>query len=115
MVLWADGIRSARVGRTVNRWRRAIDANAGSDEPEDQVSGKFPAIRAIGASRKIIRLVRVGDGEPLHAAGRAGHATSAARSDGGRATSFRAGKAAGGPFQNSGRDACRLFGTDSNC
>ncbi len=66
------GVRPARARRAQHPRRSAQPADAGADEPQDQVPRGLPAVRAERAARAGERLVRAGLRLALHAAGGAG-------------------------------------------
>ena len=78
-----DGVRPAGARGAQHPRRPALAADAGDDEPEDQVPRELPPVRPVRAARARPRVVRhaAGRGEPVHAAGRpgAGRAPRAAR------------------------------------
>ena len=64
MVSGADGIWPTGTGRTLHHWRCTISEDAGSNEPEDQVSGEFPAICAVGVARESSEYFELEDESP---------------------------------------------------
>ena len=53
-----DGVRPARPRRAQHPRRCAVAADAGDDEPQDQVPRELPAVRAVRAARARARVVR---------------------------------------------------------
>ena len=77
-----DGVRAARARRAQHPRRRAQPDDAVGDEPEDQVPRVVPAVRAGRCCRSASHdyfEMRAGQRQPVHAARRAGAATSGAR------------------------------------
>ena len=73
------GVRPARARRAQHPRRRPLAEMQAHDEPEDQVPGELPPVRAVRAARARARVVRdaAGRGLALHAHGRAGARRSA--------------------------------------
>ena len=79
----ADGVRPAGARRPLDRRRRALAQDAVDHEPEDQVPGELPAVRAERAGRAGLGLLRARPAVALHAAGGGrGRAAARARSRG---------------------------------
>ena len=73
------GVRPAFARRALDPGRSALTDHAAQPQSEGQISREFPAIRAVGAARGRLRLVRTRFRQPLHAdrcrrAGRTGAA-----------------------------------------
>ena len=67
-----DGVRAPGARRPQHSRRRAESADAVGHEPQDQVPGVVPALRAVRAAGARLRLLRDGRRQPLHAARRTG-------------------------------------------
>ena len=79
LVRRAHGVRPAGARSPQHPRRSAQPADAGADEPEDQVPRGVPAVRAQRAARAGVRVLRAGLRLALHVARRAGSGRAASR------------------------------------